>query len=82
MPDMSGNSTDLRQGGYSQSQAVPITKHKEEKLPKLCLARPVTGCFAQIPSSSLQCGELMRGVGDGKTATDPWLLRDFTHVFA
>jgi hypothetical protein len=66
----------------SRPQAAPITKHKKEKLPKLCLAHPVTGCSAQIPSSSLECGELTRGVGVSKAATDSWLLRDDMRVFA
>jgi hypothetical protein len=60
------NTAGPRHDEGSQLQAAPITKHKEKKLPKLRLARPVTGRSAQIPSSLLECGELVRGVADGR----------------
>jgi hypothetical protein len=68
-PDPSGicqdNTAGPRHDEGSQLQAAPITKHKGKKLPKLRLSRPVTGRSVQILSSSLECGELVRGVGDG-----------------
>jgi hypothetical protein len=81
-PDMIGNTAghrhDQRAWQGSQPEAAPITKHKKEKLPKLCLARPVTRCITQIPSCS-HC--MWRAyAGDGRNATDFWLLRDIVSM--
>lgn len=74
MPGMSGTITGSRHDEGSQPQAAPITRHKKEKPPSFCLARPVTRCVAQIPSSSY-C--MWRACAE-KDVTDFWLLRDFS----
>jgi hypothetical protein len=64
----------------SQPQAAPITKHKQEKLPKLCLAHPVTRCIPQIPSCSHHMWRAYAGDGEIPRTLCAWLLRDIVSM--